>query len=77
MKNLEFVTAPVGTATSILAMTMPTMDDVQAFFLLMTAIVCGCRSIWIAVKPILKKIRDAWHNFKNRKNGGSDNEKME
>lgn len=77
MKNLEWATAPIGTASSILAMTAPTVDDVQELCLLITAIVCGLRSIWIVAKPILKKIWEMIKNYEKKHKGGSDDEKME
>lgn len=72
MRNGEFITAPLGLASSILSVTVPSMDDVEAVVLLITAIVCGLRSIWIAAKPILKKIYDAIVAYRNRKNGGNE-----
>lgn len=68
MKNGEFLTAPAGFVTSVLAITIPEPDEVREMVLLITAVVCGIRSIWIAAKPALAKIRDAWRTWKERKN---------
>ena len=76
MKNGEWLTAPAGAVSSILAITVPNMDDVEATVLLISAIICTVRTVWLsAIKPAVKKIRDAWRAYKERK--GSDNDPME
>lgn len=76
MKNGEWLTAPAGAVSSILAITLPNMDDVEATVLLISAIVCTVRTVWLsAIKPAIKKIRDAWRKYKERK--GNDNDPME
>lgn len=74
MKNGEIFTAPVGAASSILAITVPNMDDVETVVLLISAIVCTLRTLWIsAVKPAIRKIRDLVRAYKERKEGkGND-----
>lgn len=69
MKNGEWLTAPAGAVTSILAITVPNMDDVEAT-------VCTVRTLWLsAIKPAIGKIRDAWRAYKERK--GKHNDPME
>lgn len=76
MKNGEWLTAPAGAVSSILAITVPNMDDVEATVLLISAIVCTVRTVWLsAIKPAIIKIRDAWRAYKERK--GRDNDSME
>ena len=73
MKNGELLTAPAGAVSSILAITLPIMDDVEATVLLISAIVCTVRTLWLsAIKPALKKIRDAWRAYKERKGRNDD-----
>ena len=64
MKNGEFLTAPAGVISSVLAITLPEPDDVREIVLLITAVVCAIRSIWIAAKPAIAKIREAWKRWK-------------
>lgn len=73
MKNGEWLTAPAGAVTSILAITVPNMDDVEATVLLISAIVCTVRTLWLsAIKPAIGKIRDAWRAYKERKGNNND-----
>lgn len=77
MKNGEFLTAPAGAVSSILAITVPGMDDVESLVLLISAVVCTIRTLWIAaIVPAWKKIRTAWTAYKERK-GGNNNDPME
>lgn len=77
MKNGEILTAPVGAVSSILAISVPTMDDVASLVLLISAVVCTIRTLWIAaIVPAWKKIRAAWGAYKERK-GGNNNDPME
>ena len=76
MKHSELLTAPLGTASAILSITVPNLDEVEAIVMLFTAVFCGLRSAWIVAKPALLKIRDAWRAYKERKKGGDDNEKV-
>lgn len=76
MKNGEWLTAPAGAVSSILAITVPNMDDVEATVLLISAIVCTVRTLWLsAIKPAIGKIRDAWRKYKERK--GRNNDSLE
>lgn len=77
MKNGEILTAPVGAVSSILAISVPTMDDVESLVLLISAVVCTIRTLWIAaIVPAWKKIRSAWAAYKERK-GGNKNDPVE
>lgn len=69
----EFLTAPAGAVSSILAITVP-VDDVERVVLLVSAIYCTLRSLWItAIKPAWAKIKEAWRKYKDG-NGGNDND---
>lgn len=77
MKNGEILTAPVGAVSSILAISVPAMDDVESLVLLISAVVCTIRTLWIAaIVPAWKKIRAAWVAYKERK-GGNKNDPVE
>lgn len=76
MKHSEILTAPLGTVSAILSITVPNLDEAEAIAMLLTAVFCGLRSAWILAKPALLKIRDAWRAYKERKKGSDDNEKM-
>ena len=76
MKHGELLTAPAGAVSSILAITVPNLGEVQDVVLLVTAVYCAIRSLWIsAIKPAIAKIRDAWRAYKERK--GKYNDPME
>lgn len=77
MKNGEFLTAPAGAVTSILAITVPNLDEMESVILLVSAVYCTLRSLWItAIKPAWAKIKEAWKAYKERKGGGK-NDPME
>lgn len=78
MKNGEILTAPIGAVSSILAISVPSMDDVESLVLLISAVVCTIRTLWIAaIVPAWKKIRAAWEAYKKGKNGGNKNDPVE
>lgn len=73
MKNGELITAPAGAVTSILAITVPNLDELESVILLISAIVCTVRTVWIsAIKPGIAKIREAWKQYKERKGNNND-----
>ena len=77
MKHDELLTAPTGAVSAILAITVPNLGEVEDIVLLVTAVVCTIRTLWIsAIKPAIVKIRDAWRAYKEKK-GGNDNDSME
>ena len=77
MKNSELLTAPAGAVSSILAITNPNLGDVEDIALLVTAVVCTIRTLWIsAIKPAIAKIRAAWRAYKDKR-GERDNDSME
>lgn len=77
MKHGELFTAPAGAVSSILAITVPNLGDVEDIVLLVTAVVCTIRTLWIsAIKPAWAKIKEAWRRYKEAK-GGNDNDSME
>ena len=68
----EFLTAPAGAVSSILAITIP-VDDVERVVLLISAIYCTLRSLWItALKPAWAKIKETWRKYKEGKGGGNN-----
>ena len=78
MKTGEFLTAPTGAVSSILAISVPAMDDVERLVLLISAVICTARTLWItAIVPAWKKIRAAWEAYKEGKNGGNKNGPVE
>lgn len=73
MKHSELLTAPAGAVSSILAITVPNLGDVEDLVLLVTAVVCTIRTLWIsAIKPAIAKIRDAWHKYQQKKGDGNN-----
>ena len=77
MKHGELFTAPAGAVSSILAITVPNLGEVEDLVLLVTAVYCTIRSLWLsAIKPAIAKIRDAWRKYKEKK-GDQNNDSLD